>query len=325
MQILNSDIVSVVAFAPATSANLAVGFDIMGAAISGVGDRLSLERRNDERLVIREVSGVAGAEKLPTDIEKNVASAVIKKMLSDLKISAGFDVFLQKGIPLSSGMGGSASSAVVAVVAMNAFLSIPLPVEKLAEYAIFGEHVATGNYHGDNAIPSLFGGFTFIRSVSPLKVIQLPDPGLKLILVHPDLEIETKVARSYLTEPFELSTVVAQTSNLAGVIAALYTKDIPLLQDCMQDVLIEPRRKALIPGFDEVQRAAKNAGALACSISGAGPSMFALTTDNQGARRVAKAMQNAFAEHQLSSQFWISDLQASGAHVENIVKYEELL
>ena len=324
MQILNPEIVSVMAFAPASSANLAVGFDLMGVAVEGVGDRLHLKRRDDSSLVIQEISGVAGAEKLPVSIEKNVVSAVVQKVLADLNVEAGFDIYLQKGIPLSSGMGGSASSAVVAAVAINAFLSIPMSLEKVAEYAIFGEHVATGNFHGDNAIPSLYGGLCFVRSVDPLKVIQLPNLGLHLVVVHPDLEIETKVAREYLKQPFELETVVEQTSNLAGVMAALYTQDKALLKECMVDVLIEPRRKALIPGFDEVQNAALKEGAIACSISGAGPSMFALVETKEQGKRVAIAMKEKFQNFNLTSQSWVTNLEAPGARIEDIIKIEDL-
>lgn len=271
-----ANIKSAKAFAPATSANFAVGYDLLGFAIDGVGDTVELIKRDDTELVIKQISGATGADKLPFDSDKNVATAVIKKFLADKDIRLGFDVYIQKGITLGSGMGGSAASSVAALVAMNAFFEIPYSYDDLIDYAIYGESLISGSYHGDNAVPCMFGGLVLLQSSKPCKKIDLPLVDCNVVIVCPNLSIETKKARELLKKPYDLSTIVEHSACLAATISALYTQDIELLSESLKDILIEPRRSKLITGFYDVQKAAYDAGAIACGISGSGPTMFAL-------------------------------------------------
>ncbi|API87291.1 homoserine kinase [Francisella uliginis] len=309
-----ANIKSAKAFAPATSANFAVGYDLLGFALEGVGDTIELIKRDDNNLVIKQITGTTGADKLPYDSDKNVATAVIKKFLADKDINIGFDVYINKGITLGSGMGGSAASSVAALVAMNAFFEKPYTYDELIDYAIYGESLITGAFHGDNAVPCMFGGLVLLQSSKPCRKIQLPIADCKVAIVCPDLSIETKQARELLKEPYSLSTVVEHSASLATVISALYTKDLDLLSNNLKDILIEPRRANLITGFYDVKAAAYEAGALGCGISGSGPTMFALATEDNIAK-VAQSMQNKFNEFNLKSDSWISSMSEKGAYL----------
>ncbi|MEY8767769.1 homoserine kinase [Francisella philomiragia] len=310
-----ANIKSAKAFAPATSANFAVGYDLLGFAIEGVGDTIELIKRDDTELVIKQIRGATGADRLPFDSDKNVATAVIKKFLADKNIKIGFDVYIQKGITLGSGMGGSAASSVAALVAMNAFFETPYNYDDLIDYAIYGESLISGSFHGDNAVPCMFGGLVLLQSSKPCKKIDLPIVDCNVVIVCPDLSIETKKARELLKEPYDLSTIVEHSACLAATISALYTQDIGLLSESLKDILIEPRRSKLITGFYDVQKAAYDAGAIACGISGSGPTMFALVKKQDDANVVAKAMQDKFKEFDLKSDSWISAMSGKGAYI----------
>ncbi len=310
-------IIKASAFAPATSANFAVGYDLLGFAIDGVGDTVTLVRRNDDKLVIKDIYGVKGADTLPYDSDKNVATAAIRKFLDDKSISIGFDVYIEKGITLGSGMGGSASSSVAALVAMNAFFDTPYSKDDLVDYAIYSESLISGSYHGDNAVPCLYGGLVLLQISKPCKKIDLPIVECNVAIICPDLSIETKQARQILKDPYDLSTVVEHSANLASTISALYTQDLDVLSASLKDVLIEPRRAFLITGYYDVQKSAYDAGAIACGISGSGPTMFALAKKEDNIENVAKAMQNEFAKFSLDSGCWISKMSKQGAFLLN--------
>lgn len=314
MLTLNPDIHSVTAFAPATSANVAVGFDILGFAIENVGDQVTLTKRHDNKIIITEITGL---ESLPLDVNKNTATAVIKKLSHDFNLDTGFSVAIKKGIPLSSGMGGSAASAVAALVACNAFLNNALTKQQLAEFALFGEEVACGQAHGDNIIPCLFGGMTLIASQNPLTIIELPIPDVYCVIVHPHLQVTTKEARQALAKDLPLQNFVKQSANLAAFIAALYRGDLALLQTSLQDNVIEPQRAHFIPGFYTIKDAALKAGALAMSLSGSGPSLFAFTKTCETANDVIAAMQNALRRENIASSYWLSRIAPTAAHVIN--------
>ncbi len=309
---INNNIISITAFAPATCANVAVGFDILGFAIDVVGDTVTLTKRNDNKLVIEKIEA---NEKLPLDTDKNTATVVIKKCLQDLNLEYGFSIHIQKGIPLGSGMGGSAASAVAALVALNGFLNQPLPIEKLAYYALFGEEAACGQKHADNIVPCLYGGITLIHSSNPIDVIELPTPNLFCVLVHPHLKVETKHARGILKPQLPLADYVKQSANLATFIAALYKNDNALIKNSTKDILIEPQRSQLVPGFYEVQAAALKAGALASSFSGSGPSLFAFAETKKDAEVIAYSMKKSFLTHRIESDTWISSMKSKGAYV----------
>ena len=312
---INTRITSSSAFAPATSANFAVGYDLLGLAIDGVGDIVKLEKRADNEIFIKSITGVKGAEKLPFDSNKNVSSAVIKKFLADKNIKIGFDITIDKGITLGSGMGGSASSSVAALVAMNAFFETPYSNDDLVDYAIYAESLITGSYHGDNAVPCLFGGLVLLQCSKPCKKIDLPIVDCNVVIVCPDLSVETKAAREMLKEPYSLADVVKHSGYLATTISALYTQNIEQLGESLKDVLIEPRRASLITGYYDVQKAAYDSGAFACGISGSGPPMFALVRKEDDAESVAKAMQQKFTKFDLESNSWISCMSKKGAYL----------
>ena len=315
---INENIKSVEAFAPASSANFAVGYDLIGFALSGVGDIVKLERRYDQQIIIQSITGIEGVEKLPYD-ERNVCIAVIQKFLADYQLEIGFNIYIKKGISLSSGMGGSAASAVATLVALNGFFEKPLPLSALADYSIYAESLISGGiYHGDNAIPSLYGGLILLQNSEPCELIKLPTVDVKIVIVHPHSEVETREAKKLMQAPFHIKDIVKQSGNLAALICALYTNNIELLGHSLVDVLVEPRRSKLILGFDDVKSAALSNGALACSISGSGPSMFAIARNQQDADQVANAMVSAFASHDLESEYWTSSLDAPGASIQNI-------
>ncbi|MEK7356405.1 MAG: homoserine kinase, partial [Bdellovibrionota bacterium] len=267
------------AFAPASVANVAVGFDVLGFSTSAAGDKVTVEKIDSHSIEIVSVQGVV--TKVPTDPAKNTATAGLLRMQSELGLKFGFRVSIEKGIPLGSGMGGSAASAVASVVAANALLDQPLTPNELLSYALVGEAQASGSYHADNVAPSLLGGLTIARvrsltSLPRVEAISLPVPdGVFCVLVHPQLVVETKAARGVLKADVHLKAHVEQLANLAGFVAACYRNDVALLRASLHDLVIEPQRAHLILGFSDVKDCAMKAGAIGCSISGAGPSVFA--------------------------------------------------
>ena len=315
----HKDISKVVAFAPATSANFAAGFDLMGFAINGVGDRVCLKRRQDEQIIIKNISGVIGKTELPMDLDKNICSAVILKLIKDKRLTIGLDIYIEKGIAIGSGMGGSAASAVAALMAINQFLEKPLSKLELVEYSLFGEYLATGGReHADNIIPCLFGGLTLLNNIKPCKFISLPGNDLLACIVLPDIRIDTSDSREVLPKNYPLADIVLQQSNLAGIISSLYTQDIDLLQESFEDILIEPFRKKLIIGYDDVKKAAFSSGALGFGISGSGPAVFALLNNKQKSKAISDSMVDAFALHGHAAKAYITSLNELGAKVELI-------
>jgi homoserine kinase len=300
------------AFAPATCANVAVGFDLLGFAIENVGDIVTLERRDDNQIIIESIES---PDTLPLDPDKNTASAVVKYFCQDLNIQAGFSIHIKKGLALGCGMGGSAASSVAALVAINAFLENPLTNPQLIKYALHGEKVAVGTAHSDNVIPCLYGGLTLTQSLNPIRILELPIPEIYAVIIHPHMRLDTKASRAVLSKDILLIEHIQQSAYLAGFISALYTKDLYLLQASLHDCIIEPKRATLIPGFAAVKQAALTNGALGASISGSGPSMFAFAPNHERAVQIAAAMQEAFAEYDLTSDQYISLISTQGAKV----------
>lgn len=300
------------AFAPASIGNVGVGFDLLGLAIAGAGDTVTVSRSAEPGVRIRAIRGSEVA--LPTEPEDNTAGRALLSLLERAQPGFGLDVEIDKGIAYGSGMGGSAASAVAAVVAANALLDAPLDVDALYACALDGEAVASGGRHGDNVAPMLLGGLVLtVGDATPLK---LPTPpGVYSVLVHPDCVLETRRARAALATPYALHEFVAQNGHLARFIAGLYRSDLELIGAGLRDDLVEPRRAALIPGFADVKQAALDAGALGASISGAGPSVFAWCLGLDAAERTGAAMRAAFAAHDLDSQTYISPLDAPGARL----------
>ena len=306
---------SVKAFAPATVANVSCGFDIFGFAIQEPGDTVELYKRDEPGIVITEITGDEG--RLPRQAEKNSVTVVMLALLKHLGIKdLGCEVVLRKNMPLGSGMGSSAASAVAGVVAMNELLGNPLSRKELLPFAMEGERIASGSAHADNVGPSLLGGFVVIRSYNPLDIFTIPVPDdLYCTLVHPDIEINTKDARFILRNEVSLKNTIAQMGNVAGLVAGLMKADYDLISRSMVDVIIEPVRSILIPEFKEVKQAAISNGALGCSISGAGPSMFALCRGIENAQSAGKAMQERFASAGIESAVHVSGINQGGAVV----------
>ncbi len=306
------DITQAVAFAPATSANMMVGFDILGFALDAVGDEVTLTKRTDGQIVI---DSIESEQELPLLSSKNTASIVIEKACADLGVDCGFSLKIKKGIAIGSGMGGSAASAVAALVVFNHFLEVPLSNEQLAHYALFGEELASGGKHADNIAPCIYGGVTLTRSIDPIDIIKLPTPDLQCVIIHPHLVVETKAARGILKPDVAMKNYVIQSANLAGFIAALYTKDTALLKRSLNDVIIEPQRAHLVPGFYKIKEIAMNNGALACSFSGSGPSMFALSNTADDAKTIAAKMVDGFMQAGIKADCWVSPISNNGAHI----------
>jgi homoserine kinase len=303
----------VTAFAPGSVANVAIGFDILGFSVDAVGDRVTLVRRAEPGVTIKAITGVV--EDLPLAAEKNTAGQALLALIQARQLKSGFDMWIEKGIPLSSGLGGSAASAVAAVVAANAMLEDPLTRIELLQAAMEGEAVASGSRHADNISPSLFGGLVLTVGIDEPRVKQIPVPEeIHAVIVHPHLQVSTKDARAILSGTVQMSDFVWQTANLAGFISGCYTNDLDLIKASMVDVIIEKQRQVLIPGFADLRAAALEQGALGCSISGAGPTVFALCLERD-ARNVRKAMVQAFDAKGIAADKWIVPVQSGGAHV----------
>jgi homoserine kinase len=301
------------AFAPASVGNVAIGFDIMGFAVDALGDRVTVAHRSAPGVEIRAVRGTAG--ELPRAPGDNTAGQALLALLEALRPDFGFSLEIDKGIPLGAGLGGSAASAVGAVVAANALLPRPLSRIELLPFAMAGEAVASGARHADNIAASLFGGLTLTVGIDHPRVKQIPVPAaIRAVIVHPHMFLATAKARAILKLSVELSDFVWQTAHLAGFISGCYTDDLDMIRVSFEDVVIEPQRAALIPGFADVRRGALEAGALGCSISGAGPSVFAWTLEPTVAA-VRAAMQREFARQSLESDVWVVELRSAGARV----------
>jgi homoserine kinase len=303
----------VTAFAPATVANVGIGFDILGHSVEAVGDRVRIRRIDEPVVRIGSITGVAGD--LPVIPEQNTAGRAVQALHQTLGLKFGFELDIEKGIPLGSGMGGSAASAVAAVVAANALLETPAPRLQLLKFAMEGEIVASGAAHIDNIAPCLYGGLILTVGIDAPRVKQIPvPPSLRCVLVHPHMYLGTREARAILKTDVSRSDYVWQSANLAGFISGCYSNDLDMIHDSFNDVIIEPQRHLMIPGFKDVQRSAVSAGALGCSISGAGPTIFAWA-EFQNAEAVRGAMVAAFARNNLQSDSWVSRIEVFGARV----------
>jgi homoserine kinase len=303
----------ITAFAPASVGNVAIGFDILGFALGALGDTVTVSRRREPGVEIGAVRGVA--VDISREARDNTAGRALMALLETARPGFGLLVEIDKGIPLGSGLGGSAASAVAAVVAGNALLPEPRPKLELLKFAMAGEAVASGGQHVDNIAPALFGGLVLTVGIDHPRVKQIPVPAdIRAVVVHPHMFLATARARAILKGSVELSDFVWQTANLAGFISGCYTNDLDMIRASLEDVVIEPQRQALIPGFADVRRGAMQAGALGCSISGAGPSMFAWATA-AAAPAVLSAMQREFARLDLKTDAWCAQVTADGARV----------
>lgn len=305
---------SIRVFAPATVANVTCGFDVLGFAVDNPGDEVILKLKDKPGLTIVEITGDDG--RLPYDAYNNTVGVSIHKYLEHLGLDQGVEISLHKKMPLGSGLGSSAASSVAGVFAINELLGRKMNVKDILPFAMEGERLACGSAHADNVAPSLLGGFVLIRSYNPLDVIQLPTPeGLYATIIHPHIEVQTKDARDILKKQITLKDAVIQWGNIAGLVTGLMMSDLDLVGRSMKDVIVEPIRSILIPGFDKVKASAMDAGALGCGISGSGPSIFTLSSDYDIAAKVGENMQNAFKYYDIDSEVYISKINRSGPQV----------
>jgi len=302
------------AFAPATVSNVACGFDVLGFALHEPGDEVTAQWI-DAGVRIDEIAGDEG--RLPRDGAKNTAGLAAAALLRSLGERRGVALRIRKGLPLSSGLGGSAASAVAAVVAVDALAGARSSLETLLTCAFEGERDGAGSAHADNIAPALYGGFVLVRQAIPPDIVRLPVPdGLTAVVVHPQLEIETAKARALLGDRVPLADAIRQWANLGAFVDALHRRDFELLSRSLEDTIAEPRRAPLVPGLAAIKRAATNAGALGCSLSGSGPSLFALCVGRAVAIQVAAAMESAVRGHiGGNSQTYISEVAQQGARI----------
>lgn len=308
----------VTAFAPASIGNLGVGFDMLGLALADVGDRVLARRQDDPGITVADVFGLDGEPHpyLSTDPEHNTASLAAKALWNDYGDQGGVALSIYKGVPLQSGMGSSAASAVAAAFAVNELLGTPVTTERLLSYALVGEQYASGGLHADNVAPSLLGGLIFCPQVLLPQTVRLPVPrGVSAVLIHPELQVHTAHARAKLAKGYSMEQWLTQQAYLGGFIAACASSDIDLIRRTLKDVIIEPQRISVVPCFNAVKEAAERSGALGVSLSGSGPSIFALCEDN-AAQNMATAMEQACRGLGFDCQSFVSPLDAPGAHLE---------
>ena len=299
------------AFAPASVGNIGVGFDILGHTIEGPGDRATVRRMDAHEVRIAEIRN--NTIELPLDAARNTAGAALIALRTALNLPYGFEIELDKGIAFGSGMGGSAASAVAALVAANALLDRPLERDALYPFALDGEAVASGGYHGDNVGAMLHGGIVLATRE---RLVRVPAPkAWHCVLVHPDAVLETRRAREALKGAYALTEFVAQSTNLALVLSGCHLGDASLVRAGLRDVLVEPRRAPLIPGFARVKQAALDHGALGASISGAGPSVFAWFEHIAAAASAAAAMRDAFRHAGIGSESFVSPVNGPAAEL----------
>ncbi|MEO5776934.1 MAG: homoserine kinase [Flavobacterium sp.] len=304
-------------FCPATIANLNCGFDVMGLCLEGIGDEMIIRKVAEKGIRITKITGAD----LPLETEKNVAGVAALALLNSnaingVAIDFGFEIEIHKKIKAGSGIGSSSASAAGAVFGINELLGRPFTKHQLVDFAMKGEAVASGCEHADNVAPCVLGGFTLVRGYNPLDVIKIESPSeIYAVVLHPHIEVKTSDSRAVLSPTVTLKNAITQWGNLGGLIAGLYTKDYGLIGRSLNDVIVEPARKHLIPNFDKVKNVALQNGALGAGISGAGPSIFALCKGETVANTVAKSMSDAYADTKIPFDIHISKVNDEGTKI----------
>jgi len=298
----------VIVHCPATVANLVCGFDVLGLCLEDPADEMELTLLPDRKIVIQSADGYP----LPEDPALNTAGAPLLEMLKEIPENLGFEVIIHKKIKPGSGLGSSAASAAGAVAGANLLLKKRFSDQDLLRFALFGEKVASGVKHADNVAPCLFGGITLVRSIHPLDIVQLSYPTLYLAVVHPQIEVKTSDARQILRKEVQLKAAIRQWGNIAGLVTGLLQKDYDLVGRSLEDVIIEPVRSMLIPGFDEVKAGCLSDGALGGGISGSGPSIFMLNKQEEHAVQNANFMKSVFSRLGIDSITYVTRINPHG-------------
>lgn len=299
-------------FSPATIANVSCGFDSLGLAVDEIGDEMTFVKTPQKGV---EITNITGAE-LTYDVDKNAASAVVKKMLLDAKADFGIQLTMHKGYFPGSGLGSSAASSAGAAFGANQLLGKPYSNLELTKFAMFGEEVACGSQIADNVAAAIYGGFVLIRSYQPLEVVKLPVPSeLRLVAIHPQIEVRTEDARNVLPKEIALKDAVTQWANVGGLISGLYSNNYELISNSLKDVIAEPHRKKLIPFFDEVKSAAIKAGALGAGISGSGPTIFALCKGDEITEQVYNTIEKSYRNKNIDFEMYTSKVNKEGIKI----------
>ncbi len=299
-------------FSPATVANVACGFDVLGFCLDSVGDDMVIKKTNKKGVFITKIEGFD----LPYEAHLNVAGVSALAMYEALDVDFGFEIEIYKNIKPGSGIGSSAASAVGSVFGMNELLGRPFNKTQLTQFAIKGEALASKCEHADNLAPALFGGFTLVKSIAPLKILEIPTPDdLFATIIHPQIEIKTSESRAVLPKEVALTDAIAQWANLGGLVHALHTSDYQLISESLNDIIVEPHRSKLIPHFKAVKEAALAQGALGAGISGSGPSIFALSKTEQTALQVKEAINKVYASTGITYEIHVSKINKSGVKI----------
>lgn len=302
---------SVTIQAPGTVANLVCGFDVLGLCLDAPYDTMEIRLLDEKKVIIESADGYP----LPTDPALNTAGAPLVEMLKEVEENIGFEVIIHKAIKPGSGIGSSAASAAGAVVGANVLLNNRFTKEDLVRFALFGEKVASGVKHADNIAPGIYGGITLIRSIFPLDIVSIPAPDLFVTVVHPQIEVKTSDARQILRKEVLLKDAIKQWGNIAGLVAGFMKNDYDLIGRSLEDVIIEPVRSILIPGFNDVKQRSVAAGALGGGISGSGPSIFMLSKDEETAHAVEAIMHDVYHSIGLEHHTYVTKVNQQGVRV----------
>lgn len=302
-------------FAPATVANVVCGFDVLGFAVNEPGDEVVMRLVDEPGVRLLKITGDDG--RLPLDSAKNTVSASVQHYLKYLnRTDVGVEIELYKKMPIGSGLGSSSASTVAGLYAINQLMGNLLTAKELVPFAMKGEELACGYGHADNVAPALMGGFVLVRSYEPLDLIALPTPeNLFAAIVYPEVDVPTKDARQMIRSKILLKDAVTQLGNVAGLVSGLFLNDIDLVGRSMKDVLVEPTRSILIPGFEVLRTLAMENGAVGFGISGSGPSVFALAKDEETARKITDAQQKHLTKLNINSNAYVSSVNAEGPRV----------
>ena len=296
-------------FSPATVANVSCGFDVLGFCLDSIGDEMVIRKTEEKGVRITKIEGYD----LPFEVEKNVAGVSALAMYKAAKPDCGFEIEIYKHIKPGSGVGSSSASAVGSVYGMNVLLGNPYSKTELTAFAMKGEAVASQSEHADNIAPALFGGFTLVKSLDPLEILQIPTPSdLFAVVIHPQIEIKTADARKILPETIALKNAITQWSNVGSLIHGLHTNDYDLISRSLEDVVVEPFRSQLIPGFETIKKAALGNGALGTGISGSGPSVFSLCKTEATAIKVEKAIRQTYKNQNIPFEIYVSEINLEG-------------
>jgi len=298
-------------YAPATIANIVCGFDCLGFALDAPCDEMTLRLIDEKTVVIKHLD----AFELPLEAEQNVAGKAVLVLLEAVEENIGFTIEITKNIKPGSGIGSSSASAVGAVVAANKLLGDRFSSRELAEFALAGEFVASKARHADNVAPCLFGGFTLVRSTNPLDIVELEFPPLFVTVIHPQIEIKTSEARKILPTEISLKSAIQAWSNLGALVAALSKGDYALIARSLEDFIVEPIRKKMIPKFDEIKSESLQAGALGGGIAGSGPSIFMLSETLETARTVENAMRVVYSATAIDFNIYVTQINAEGVRI----------